>query len=286
MQRRDFLLALTSAGVAAGQTAPAIQRKGRIKQAAMRVNFAPGMPFDDMCREAARLGCHGFDFIAPQDWPTLRKYGLIPTMFIGGGITFQDGMIHKEVHDRIEKTVHEAIDNCAANNCPSILGIGGMRRGMSYEEGADNCVAFLNRVKSHLEDKNVNICLEIMNSKFEDPGLGRAGQICDHVGWAIDVCKRVNSPRVNFLFDIYHVQIMDGDICHNIRDNFQWIGHFHTAGVPGRHELDDSQEINYRFVAKTIADLGFKGYVAHEYRPSPGRDPVQSLNATIEIMDV
>ena len=207
-------------------------------------------------------------------------------MFIGGGITFQDGMIHKEGHDRIEQTVREAIDNCAANGCPSILGIGGMRRGMSYEEGADNCVAFLNRVKSHAEDKAINICLEIMNSKFEDPGLGRAGQICDHVGWAIDVCKRVNSSRVKFLFDIYHVQIMDGDICRNIRDNFRWIGHFHTAGVPGRHELDDSQEINYRFVAKTIADLGFTGFIAHEYRPSPGRDAIQSLAATIAIMDV
>jgi hydroxypyruvate isomerase len=286
MQRREFLFALTGASVAAGQTQPAVQRKGRLKQAAMRVNFPPGMPFDDMCREAARLGCYGFDFIAPQDWPTLRKYGLIPTMFIGGGITFQDGMIHKEGHDRIEQTVREAIDNCAANGCPSILGIGGMRRGISYEEGGDNCVAFLNRVKSHAEDKRVNICLEIMNSKFEDPGLGRAGQICDHVGWAIEVCKRVNSPRVKFLFDIYHVQIMDGDICHNIRDNFQWIGHFHTAGVPGRHELDDSQEINYRFVAKTIADLGFTGFIAHEYRPSPGRDAIQSLAETITIMDV
>jgi len=285
VQRRDFLLAAAGASMAAAHPLQVVPRKGRLKQAAMLVNFPPTMPFEDMCREAARLGCRGFDFIQPQDWPVLQKYGLIPTM-ASGGITFQEGTIHKESHDQTEKAVHAAIDNCAANGCPGILGVGGMRRGMSYEEGADNCVAFLNRVKAHAEDKSVRICLEIMNSKFEDPGLGRAGQICDHVDWGIEVCKRVNSPSVRFLFDIYHVQIMDGDICHHIRENIQWIGHFHTAGVPGRHELDDGQEINYRFVAKTIADLGFTGYIAHEYRPSPGRDAIQSLAQALDIMDV
>jgi hydroxypyruvate isomerase len=288
MQRREFLTSLTAASIVASQQpaqAPVVKRKGRIKQAAMRVNFAPNMPFEDMCREAARLGCHGFDFIGTQDWPTLKKYGLIPTMYIGGGITFPDGLIHPENHDRIEKPLHEAIDMCATNGCPGILGVGGLKRDMSYEQGADNCVAFLNRMKAHAEDKGVTICLEIMNSKFADPGLGRAGQICDHVDWGVGVVKRVNSPRVKFLFDIYHVQIMDGNIVDNIRNNIQWIGHFHTAGVPGRHELDDTQEINYRFVAKTIADLGFTGYVAHEYRPSPGHDPIQSLAQSLEIMD-
>jgi hydroxypyruvate isomerase len=105
------------------------------------------------------------------------------------------------------------------------------------------------------------------------------------VSWGFEVCKRVNSPRVKMLFDIYHAQIMDGNLCDTIKDNLQWIGHFHTAGVPGRHELDDTQEINYRFVAKTIADLGFRGYIAHEYRPSPGRDPIQSLRKVLEIVD-
>jgi hydroxypyruvate isomerase len=141
-------------------------------------------------------------------------------------------------------------------------------------------------VKSHAEDKGVTICIEIMNNKFTQPELGRTDQICNHIGWAVDVVKRINSPRVKVLFDIYHVQIMDGDICHHIRENIQWIAHFHTGGVPGRHELDDTQEINYRFVAKTIADLGFTGYIAHEYRPAPGRDPIKDLAQAIEILTV
>jgi hydroxypyruvate isomerase len=126
--------------------------------------------------------------------------------------------------------------------------------------------------------------MEVMNSKLTQEGLGRPDQICDHTAWGIDLCKRVNSPRVKLLFDIYHVQIMDGDLCRNIQDNIRWIAHFHTGGVPGRHEIDDTQEINYRFVAQTIAGLGFEGYIAHEYRPL--RDPVESLAKAIEIMDV
>jgi hydroxypyruvate isomerase len=110
--------------------------------------------------------------------------------------------------------------------------------------------------------------------------------MCDHTAWGVGVCKRVNSPRVKLLFDIYHVQIMDGDVCNNIRNNFHWIAHFHTAGVPGRHEIDDTQELNYRFVARTILELGYTGFLAHEYYPAPGRDPIHSLDQAIGIMDV
>jgi hydroxypyruvate isomerase len=289
MRRRNFITAAAAAAATAlAQTPPSapVQRKGRIKQCAMRVNFDPKMPFDDMCRIAAGLGCEGFDLIGKQDWPTLRKYGLIPTMANSAPVTIADGLIHKELHDSIEKGLHTVIDDCAEGGCPNIITVGGQRRGMSYAEGADNCVAILNRLKAHAEDKGVTICMEIMNSRLTPDTLGRLDQICDHVAWGIDVCKRVNSPRVKLLFDIYHVQIMDGDICRNIQQNFPWIGHFHTGGVPGRHELDDTQEINYRFVAKTIADLGYTGYVTHEYRPTPGRDPIQSLTQALEIMDV
>lgn len=132
-----------------------------------------------------------------------------------------------------------------------MITVAGKRRGMSYEESAENCAAFFNRVKSRAEDKSVTICLEVMNNKFTDPTLGRVDQICNQIDWAVDVVKRVNSPRIKVLFDIYHVQIMDGDLADHIRDNFQWIAHFHTGGVPGRHLIDDSQEINYRFVARS-----------------------------------
>jgi hydroxypyruvate isomerase len=132
----------------------------------------------------------------------------------------------------------------------------------------------------------VTICIEVVNSKYTDPNFGRADAIFDHLAWGADVCRRVNSSRVKILFDIYHVQIMEGDVCANIKEYFPLIAHFHTAGVPGRREIDGTQELNYRFVAETIADLGFTGYVAHEWRPSPGQDPLESLRRVREIMDV
>jgi hydroxypyruvate isomerase len=290
MRRRDFVgaaAALASNSISPLASAqPKVERKGRLKQTVMTTVFDPKMSFDEMCRHAAELGVKGIDTVPVETWPTLKKYGLIPTMGPTGGVTFKDGLIRKELHDSLEKSMSATLDICATNGCPNMIAVGGQRRGMSYEEGADNAVAMLNRVKHHAEDKGVTICLENMNSKYKDPAFGREDQICDHVAWGFDVCKRVNSPRVKLLFSIYHAQIMDGDICANIRDNFALIGHFDTGGVPGRNQIDDTQEINYRFVAKTIAGLGYTGYICHEYRPSAGSDPIQTLAKVLEIMDV
>jgi len=290
MDRRSFLATLAASAAAASVDAqPADRaRKGRIKQALMRFAFgpAPKLTFDDMCREAARLGYVGFDLTGPPDWPTLEKHGLICTMAPAMGVTIRDGLIRPELHQAIERSMHEEIDLCAARKFPNIITVGGERRGIGYEEGKEHCAALLNRVKSHAEDKGITICIEVVNSKYKDPEYGRADAIFDRLAWGADVCRRVNSPRVKMLFDIYHVQIMEGDVCANIREYFPLIAHFHTAGVPGRHEIDETQELNYRFVAQTIADLGFSGYVAHEYRPTPGRDPLESLRRTVEIMDV
>ena len=254
----------------------------------MRVNFGRDTTrsFDEMCREAARLGAHGFDLVGAPDWPTLKKHGLVCTMAPAMGVTIRDGLIRPELHDAIEKSMREEIDLCAANGWPNIITVGGERRGIGAEEGQDRCTALLNRVKAHAEDKNVTICIEVVNSKYTDPEFGRADAIFDHLEWGAEVCRRVNSPRVRILFDIYHVQIMEGDVCANIRKYFPLIAHCHTAGVPGRREIDDSQELNYRFVAKTLAELGFTGYVAHEYRPSPGRDPIDSLRRCLDVMHV
>jgi len=291
MRRREFLAALAGTGLAAAsqaQTPPAKPRRGRVKQALMRFNFGrdPKLSFDDMCREAARIGYVGFDLIGPQDWPTLEKHGLVCTMAPAIGVTIRDGLIRPELHEAIERAFHSEIDQCAAHGVPNIITVGGERHGIGYEEGKDKAAALLNRVKAHAEEKGITICIEVVNSKYTDPEVGRADAIFDHLAWGVDLCKRVNSPRVKILFDIYHVQIMDGDVCANIRDNFQWIAHFHAAGVPGRHELDDTQELNYRFVAKTIADLGFAGYIAHEWRPTPGRDVIENLQRVFEIMNV
>jgi len=283
MRRREFVTAAALVGAATAATAQtqATPRKGRLKQCVTGFPFDPKMPFEDRCREAARLGCVGFDLVGPKDWPTLKKYGLIPTMAPPGGVTFEDGIIHKEAHEKFLVSVASAIDECAAGGCPNLIMVGGQRRGMSYAEGADNAVVFLNRIKARAEDRGVTICLEIMNSRFD-----RLDQIFDHMAWGVDVVKRVNSPRVKILCDIYHLQIMDGDVCRNIQTNYQWIAHFHTAGVPQRLVIDDTQELNYRFIAKTIADLGYTGYIAHEFRPTPGRDPLDTLKQAIEIMTV
>jgi hydroxypyruvate isomerase len=291
MERREFLGTLTAplivAGTASGQVpAPALgstvpaPRKGRIKQGVTGGVFArSGLSFEDQCREAAKLGIAGFDLRGPADWPILKKYGLTPSMYPGGpGGTIPIGPSHKDTHAELIPKMHAAIDESAANGVPNIIVLGGEKRGMSYEEGADNSVAYLNAVKAHAEDKGVTLCYEYLNSK-----VNHKDYIFDHIAWGVDVMKRVNSPRVKILFDIYHAQIMDGDIVRNIRDNFQWIGHFHTGGNPGRHEIDDTQELNYRFVMKAIADLGYAGFVTHEYSPTMGNDALKELAKAMEI---
>jgi hydroxypyruvate isomerase len=278
MRRRDFIPALAASAAFAQTT---VQRKGRIKQGVTRGVFARGTSLDDCCREAARLGIKGFDLIGPADWPTLKKYGLVPSMYPPGpGGTIPESLNRKENHERLEPLMHAALDEAAANGAPNVITFSGNRRGMADAEGADNCVAFLNKVKAHAEDKGVTICIEYLNSK-----VNHKDYMFDHIAWGVDVMKRVNSPRVKILFDIYHAQIMDGDIVRNIRDNFQWIGHFHTGGNPGRHDIDESQELNYRFIAQAIADLNYTGFISHEYSPAPGHDPIATLNKAMDICD-
>jgi hydroxypyruvate isomerase len=301
MRRREFLGAVTAsvvagatavdgydrilAGAAPAQSAAGTQappRKGRIKQGVTRGVFGRGAVLEDSCREAARLGIKGFDLIGPADWPTLKKYGLVPSMYPGGpGGTIAVALNRKENHERLAALMHPAIDEAAANGVPNIITFSGNRNGMAEAEGADNCVAFLNTIKAHAEEKQITICMEYLNSK-----VNHKDYMFDHIAWGVDVMKRVNSPRVKILYDIYHAQIMDGDIVRNIRDHFQWIGHFHTGGNPGRHEIDDTQELNYRFVMQAIAELGYTGFVSHEYTPTQGHDPIPTLEKAIEICDV
>lgn len=303
MERRTFLgamaaplmlTAVAGADQTASQTAPAAAavqrgpRKGRLKQGVTRGVFArSGLSLEDMCREAARLGIEGFDLIGPNDWPVLKKYGLTPSMYPGGpGGTIPVGPSHKTEHARLLPLMHKAIDDAAANGVPNIIVLTGQRTiasgaTVTDAEGADNCVAFLNEVKAHAEDKQVTLCPEYLNSK-----VNHKDYMFDHFAWGLDVVKRVGSPRVKILYDIYHAQIMDGDIVRNIRDNLQWIGHFHTGGNPGRHEIDDTQELNYKFIMKAIADAGFTGFVTHEYSPTQGNDALKELARAMEICNV
>ena len=284
------------AGGGAGQPAgtpytpgngPKIPRKGRIKQGAFLTTFGDlKMTLEDQCREAVRIGLIGFELAQPQSWPTLKKFGLVCTCAPSTGVTFENGVIHPDTHAATEKAMRAAIDTCSANGVERMITIGGQRRGMSYEQAAGHAVTYFNRVKAYAEEKNVTIAMEIMNTRYPDNRFGRPDQVFDHWGWGLDVVKRVNSPRIKVLFDIYHVQIADGDVIARIKESLPFISHFHTAGVPGRNEIDETQELNYRLIAQVIADSGFTGPVSHEYRPSPGKDPIKSLERCVEIIDV
>lgn len=275
---------LAGSGAIAALAAPdeqPVPRKGRLKQCVTGGVFGRGRTLEENARDAARLGAKGFDLIGPKDWPILKKYGLIPTMVPGFGGTIPDALNRKENHERIEQSMREGLDICAKEGAPNLITFSGNRRGMSDEEGMENCALFLNKIKAQAEDKGVNVCVELLNSK-----VNHKDYMCDHASWGVDLMKRVNSPRVKLLYDIYHMQIMDGDIVRTIRDNIQYIAHFHTGGNPGRHEIDDTQELNYHFVAQAIADAGFKGYIAHEYSPAQGRDPLKSLEQAMTICEV
>src|SRR5260221_2862831 len=238
MRRRTFLGALTAplivSGASAGQTpgptpgqtpaAPPVAppKKGRLKQGVTGGVFGRGAQFEDNCREAARLGIVGYDLIGPDRWPILKKYGLVPSMSPGGpGGTIRIGPSHKETHAELVPKMHAAIDESAANGVPNIIVLGGEKRGISYEEGADNCVAYLNAVKAHAEDKGVTLCFEYLNSK-----VNHKDYIFDHIAWGVDVMNRVNSPRVKILYDIYYAQIMDGYIVRDILCNVPCIAQF------------------------------------------------------------
>jgi hydroxypyruvate isomerase len=275
--RRTF----TSAAAALSMPSPAAcqpaGRKGRIKQSVSRWCFQK-YSLDELCKQAVRLGLKGIDLIGSKDWPTVQKYGLAPTMTPGAG-NIEHALNRKENHDRLEKEFRENLKNAAAARVPNVITFSGNRRGMSDEEGIENSVLGLNRVKAMAEDLGVTICIELLNSKVDHKDY-----MCDRTPWAVEVAKRVNSPRVKLLYDIYHMQIMEGDVIRTIRENIQWIAHFHTGGNPGRHEIDDSQELNYRAIARAIAELNFSGYVAHEFVPTKP-DPFQSLAEAVQICD-
>ena len=242
------------------------------------------LSFEERCQILSKIGFKGVDLPTVEQVPIMKKYGLAPAMMTGAGTTFQDGLIRKELHDKFEAAFRTGIDACASVGCPNLIAMPGEKRGMSRDETVANTVAILNRVKGYAEQKGINLCMEITNSKVVADQ--RTDQVFNHLAWGFDVCKKVNSPRVKVVFDIYHVQIADGDVVRSLRDNLNWICHIHTAGVPGRTEIDETQELNYRFIANAIADSGYTGYVAHEHRPSMGKDPIQSLEKCFEILNV
>jgi hydroxypyruvate isomerase len=210
MDRRTFLAATTALGSAPSAAPQTIARKGRLKQGVARWCFNK-WSLEELAKQSARLGIKGIDLIGPEEWPVVQKYGLVPSMAPGGG-SIADGLNRKENHDKIEKQLRENVERAAAASVPNVITFSGNRRGLPDQEGLENCVIGLNRVKAIAEDKGVTICLELLNSK-----VNHKDYQADHTAWGAEICKQVNSPRVKLLYDIYHMQIMEGDIIRTIR---------------------------------------------------------------------
>ena len=272
LTRRHALHAAGALALAGPRLGAAPASAGRLKQSAARWCYAK-IPLDDLCRQAAEMGLSGIDLVDQEDWPTLKKYGLVPSL-IPGTKHMPTGWNRRENHERLTQEVHSLIQLAAAAKAPNVITMSGNRAGLSDEEGKLNCIAGLRKISKRAEDSGVTVCLELLNSK-----VNHKDYQCDHTAWAVDVIKGVESPRVRVLYDIYHMQIMEGDIIRTIRDNFQYIAHFHTGGVPGRNELDDTQELRWGTIAKAIADLGYQGYIAHEFVPT--KDPMTSLRQAV-----
>ncbi|HHX82170.1 MAG TPA: TIM barrel protein [Pseudomonadaceae bacterium] len=260
-------------------------REGRLKQSVMGTvwngtSFTPRERYQIL----AMLGFSGVDLPPANDLPLLREFNLTPTLMTGTGTNFQDGLIRREIHDQIEEATREGIDRCVAAGCPNLIAMPGERRGMSREEGAEHAIEILSRVAPYAEEKGINVCMEITNSRIAADN--RTDQVFDDIYWGFDVCRGTGSNRIKVVYDFYHVQIANGDVVRTLRDNLDLACHIHVAGVPSRREIDGTQELNYRYIAQQIADMGYEGFVAHEYRSSEGRNPIKSLAEGFSIMTV
>ncbi len=283
---RRALLKASVAGVAALRvpafpatlSSQASARKGRILQSVCQWCY-PHMSVDQLAEYAAKIGLRGVDLLQPEEYEIPRRYGLICTMGYAGGGEIGKALNRVENHAAIEQGFRVNIPRAAKAGVPNVITFSGNRGGITDEEGARNTIAGLNRVKKIAEDHGVIICMELLNSKRDHPDY-----MADHTAWGVRVVREVNSPNVKLLYDIYHMQIMEGDLIATIRENMQWIGHFHTGGVPGRHELDGTQEVQWDAVMRAIADAGFKGYVAHEFEAAG--DPLVGLRKAVELCDV
>lgn len=274
--------------------------KGRIKQsiAYWAFNVAGDQwDLDQTCRVAKQLGCASVELVKGKEHEIVRKHGLtcaLAQIDLDPDPPFVRGWNHPEYWPKIIKVTKQAIDEAAYYGAPNVICFTGYRARdlvrltgpeWSAEEGAANCVAGLKQVMGYAEKKGVNLCLEILNTRDDThPMKGHPGYQGDHTDYCVDIIKRVGSPRMKLLFDVYHVQIMDGDIIRRIREHRDYIGHVHVAGNPGRGELDDQQEISFRPIMETLIEVGYRGYVGHEYIPT--RAPLEGLKQAVALCDV
>ena len=287
LSRRTFLEASVGAvaGGAAGRdmTTHAAGRpaatplKGRLKQSVCQWCYDK-LPLDDLCQAAADIGLKSVELLGERQWSVPKKYGLTCAM-ANGPTTIRVGFNRLQEHDRLVAESERLLHLIAAEGFPNMIVFSGNRGGMSDGEGLENCLRGLQRITPVAERLSVTVCMELLNSKVD-----HLDYMCDRTPWGVELVKRVGSPRFKLLYDIYHMQIMEGDVIRTIRDNSAHIAHFHTGGVPGRAEIDETQELYYPQIARAILDTGFTGYLAQEFVPV--REPLVSLRQGASICDV
>jgi hydroxypyruvate isomerase len=259
---------------------PSAHPPGRLKQSASRWCYR-SIALPDLCRAAKAMGLSGIDLLASDDWPIVRQHGLVCSM---GYAALRDDFIPRGFndpasHDLLVGELERALPLARQHGVPNLIAMFGNRQGRSDAQATDACVTGLKRIAPSAERYGVTICVELLNSKVDHKDYQG-----DRTAFGANIIEAVGSPRVKLLYDIYHMQIMEGDVIRTIREHANHIGHFHTGGVPGRHELDGTQELNYHAVASAIADTGFTGFMAHEFVPT--REPLRSLKEAVEVCSV
>jgi hydroxypyruvate isomerase len=267
--RRDVLRA-AGAGVAGSAAVAALVEQlradeppkvnGRINQSVCKWCYQ--LPLDKLAAEAAKIGYKSVELLTPEQYLQIKPMGLTCAMLMGTG-PIHNCLNRTENHDRCEKELRAAIEFAAAEKLPNVICFSGNRKGMPDDEGLKNCAAGLKRVMSFAEEKKIMVCMELLNSKVDHKDY-----MCDHTKWGVELVKAVGSPRFKLLYDIYHMQIMEGDVIRTIRDNKEHIAHYHTGGVPGRHEIDETQELHYPAIMKALLEVGYTGYVGQEFIPT------------------
>lgn len=292
MSRRRLIKSAAGAAVVAGVVIPRLGAAAdgktvykvnnhRINQSVVHWCFNP-MTVEALAIESARMGIKSVELVGPEHWATLKKHGLLCA--ISGSHGFAKGFAHTEEHEQCIASLRKSIDATAAEGWPSVITFSGFRRGISDEQGTRNMIEGLKKIAGYAEQKKVTVCLEMLNSRVDVQMKGHPDYFCDDIDKSVEICRQVGSERVKVLFDIYHVQIMHGDVITRIKKHAPFIGHVHTAGVPGRNEIDDTQEINYPPIMKALVEAGYKGYVGQEFIPV--RDKVASLAQSVQICDV
>lgn len=293
--RRDVLKTMATGSLAAAALSPLeilasplmdneqLKLKGNIRHSVCQWTYGD-LPLDELCKAAKKAGLVAIDLIAPKEWPILKAHGLECSMcYIAGKVSLSDGWAEPKFHAQLIKDYLEAIPLVAEAGYKNLICFSGNRRGMDNETGWKNCVEGLKQIMPLAEKHGVIIQMELLNSKVDHKDY-----MCDLTPWGVELCKRLGSPNFKLLYDIYHMQIDEGDVIHTIRDYHNYIGHYHTAGVPGRNEINDTQELYYPAIMKAILATGFKGYVAQEFIPTgkTKADKLAALATAVKICDV